>query len=437
VTDQKPREIAVRVLRQRRDQRDYAEKLLDHELSQNELSPSNRGLCQELVYGVVRWQRTLDWLIARKTTPGRSQNTVLQCLLQTGLYQLFWLNRIPNHAAVHETVELAKDLGFGPQAGFVNAILRGYTREREATLTLLQKLKQTDPALGYSHPEWLVARWTQRFGPAKTDTLLNWDNLAPSVFARLNTLKADAPTLRRYWEQEDVQFTPRQWDWTGPDTVFELQSHRSLPKLRSFSDGYFYVQDPSTLLAVRELDPKPGETILDLCAAPGGKTVFIAQLMGNQGKIDACDSLPDRLQLIQENCKRLGVTCVQTATAPGPGSPTPSSLYDRILIDAPCSNTGVLRRRIDLRWRVRPEEIQRLSATQASLLDIAVPRLKPGGTLVYSTCSLEPEENEQLVRQFLATHPGFRLEHERPLLPFDSETDGAYVAVLIKNPQGQ
>ncbi|MGC3960808.1 MAG: RsmB/NOP family class I SAM-dependent RNA methyltransferase [Verrucomicrobiota bacterium] len=217
-------------------------------------------------------------------------------------------------------------------------------------------------------------------------------------------------------------------DWTGDGLVFELKSHPPLASLESFQKGWFYIQDPSTLLAVRELDPRPGETILDLCAAPGGKTTFIAQLMNNTGRVVAQDNVPDRLKLIEENCKRLGITCAQISSHLTPIS----TLFDRILIDAPCSNTGVLRRRVDLRWRIQPTELERLRATQHELLEKAAKQLKPGGTLVYSTCSLEPEENTKLVKQFLATQPNFKLERERQLLPFVDGVDGAYVAKLKK-----
>jgi 16S rRNA (cytosine967-C5)-methyltransferase len=189
------------------------------------------------------------------------------------------------------------------------------------------------------------------------------------------------------------------------------------------------VQDPSTLLAVEQLGPQPGETILDWCAAPGGKTTFIAQLMQNRGRVVAQDNQPDRLKLLQENCDRLGALCVEVSPAlPASGE------FDRVLIDAPCSNTGVMRRRVDLRWRLQPSEIQRLRDAQAALLAQAAPRVKAGGTLVYSTCSLEPEENEDVTGQFLKEHPGSELESQRQLLSFVEGVDGAYVARLRRRP---
>jgi 16S rRNA (cytosine967-C5)-methyltransferase len=429
VRGQKPREIALHVLG-RREGRDFVEDRLEAALGQEGLSAVDRHLCQELVYGIVRWQATLDWLIARKTQ-GRTQKPLLQRLLQMGLYQIFWLDRIPNYAAVHETVELAKQSGFGPQAGFVNALLRGYLREFEPTKGLLAELKVTQPCVGYSHPEWLVARWQQRWGPEKAAALMAWNNTPPKTFARVNLLKTDAAKLLPQWREENVEYDFVRHDWLGENGVFELKSHPPLSRLDSFLQGLFYIQDPSTLLAVRELDPQPGDVLLDLCAAPGGKLTFMAQLMQNQGRLVANDLAAERLRLVEENCKRLGVTCVQ-AVLPSTLNPQPSTLHDRVLVDVPCSNTGVMRRRVDLRWRIRAEELGRLRAMQLDLLRRAASLLKPGGILVYSTCSLEPEENGQVVSEFLAADKRFRLERERELLPFVDKVDGAFVARLVR-----
>ncbi|MBI3415325.1 MAG: 16S rRNA (cytosine(967)-C(5))-methyltransferase RsmB [Verrucomicrobia bacterium] len=427
---QKPREIAADVLRRRARGEDYLENLIEAGTARAGLSPADRGLVQELTCGVVRWQATLDWLIDRKTT-SRPQKPTLQILLQLGLYQIFWLDRIPNHASVHETVELAKQLGFVSQAGFINAILRSYVREETATRQLLADLKNIQPALGYSHPEWLLARWQTRWDAAKLRALLGWNNTPPFTFARVNTFKTSTPQLLAQWQAEGVAAEVFHRDWIAGDLIFQLKSHPPLSSLPSFREGKFYVQDPGTLLAVAELEPQPGETILDVCAAPGGKTTFIAQCMKSIGSIVATDTSSDRLKLLQENCARLGASCVQ-AKLVSASSPPDEKLFDRILIDAPCSNTGVLRRRVDLRWRIRPEEIDRLQDTQRELLQRAASQLQPGGTLVYSTCSLEPEENEQVVQTFLASHPDFALVRERQLLPFADGVDGAYVARLVR-----
>ena len=431
VSAQKPREITIDILGRRSGE--FIETLLEQALRGANLAPPDRRLCQELVYGIVRWQMTLDWLVARKTG-NRPQKPALQNLLRLGLYQIFWLERIPNHAAVHETVELDKTRGFGPQAGFVNAILRGYLREFDATRQALLELKANQPALGYSHPEWLVKRWQTRWGCEPTNQLLDWNNTPPKAFARVNALKTDPGKLLSQWRDEDVVYDFVRRDWVEENLVFELKSHPPLEALPSFNEGLFYIQDPSTLLAVRELDPRPGEAVLDFCAAPGGKLTYIAQLMQNQGRLVAHDINPERLRTLQENCARLGITCAETVSSSEfvqlRSTQRPS--FDRVLVDAPCSNTGVMRRRVDLRWRIRLDEITRLRAQQLELLKAATAVLKPGGRLIYSTCSLEPEENSQLVAEFRKGAAEMLLDIERELRPFTEGVDGAYVARLIR-----
>jgi 16S rRNA (cytosine967-C5)-methyltransferase len=357
---------------------------------------------------------------------------VLQVLLRLGLYQKFWLERIPDYAIVDTIVELARQLGAAHQAGFVNAVLRRCLREHEAIERQLADLKQTQPALGFSHPHWLCQRWRDRWGDEKLRALLAWNNAPPPTYARVNTLRTDANRLGEQWHQENVAFAARQWPWTGDGLVFELLSHPPLASLPSFQQGLFYIQDPSTLLAVHELDPQPGERILDVCAAPGGKTTAIAQRMRNTGRVEAQDLQLDRRRMIWENCERLGITSVRLAEPAPPDTRSPPPLFDRVLLDAPCSNTGVMRRRVELRWRIRPEEIERLSRLQLDLLTKAAAQLQPGGTLVYSTCSLEPEENAGVIKQFLARHDHFHLLRDPTLLPFDQAVDGAYVARLIR-----
>ena len=508
VNGQNPREIAARILGRRRANGLFVEDLLEIALTssassnrdteksrtkakdedETPMSAKDRALCQELVFGCVRWQAALDWLIAQKTN-GRRQPSGLQNLLRLGLYQIFWLDRIPPHAAVHETVELAKRLGFGPQAGFVNAILRGYLRAVDNTQKILADLKIPNPAVGWSHPQWLVEKWRKRFGAEPARQLLEWNNTPPQTFARVNALKfrsrrrEEAQTsksaignrqsaisqslltsaattelretgdLLARWRDENVEYDFVRRNWLDENLVFELKWHPPLDSLESFRQGWFYIQDPGTLLAVAELNPQPGEIILDLCAAPGGKTTYIAQRMNNDGKIVACDVSDGRLKLLRENCARLGATCVEPCSSRGNEAPIKKSAigdrqsaidqslltsaamdrkFDRVLVDAPCSNTGVLRRRVDLRWRISPAEISCLRQTQLGLLRLAAPKLKPGGVLVYSTCSLEPEENAEVVKDFLREHKNFRLESERELLPFTNNVDGAFVAQMRK-----
>jgi 16S rRNA (cytosine967-C5)-methyltransferase len=429
VSNQKPREIAALLLAQPPDQGGFLEDRVETALGENPILPVDRRLVQELIYGVTRWQATLDWLIARKASRP-IDNPLSAVLLRLGLYQLFWLSRIPDHAAVNETVAMARSLGCSPQAGFINAVLRGYTREKAETRELLENLKITEPAVGYSHPAWLVDRWRARWGEGELPRLLAGNNQPPEMFARVNTLKMTALALIQAWDQEGVVYEPVQRDWIADGEMFLLKTCPPLGTLPSFQKGGFYVQDSSTLLAVRLLDPQPGEAVLDACAAPGGKATLMAQRMQNQGRLVAQDTDPRRRLLLHENLTRLGVTCAVIHSVPvGPISPS-GVQYDRALVDVPCSNTGVLRRRVELRWRVQPGEITRLVVEQGAILRRVAQQVKPRGCLVYSTCSLEPEENHEVVKRFLAQTPGWKLEQERQLLPFRDGADGAYAALL-------
>jgi 16S rRNA (cytosine967-C5)-methyltransferase len=422
VQGEKPREIAVSVLNQRKKGR-FIEVLLEEALAASQLRPEDRRLLQELVYGVARWELTLDWLIARKT--GRkTQKPMVQNLLRLALYQMFWMDRVPSYAAVNETVEICKSKGLLPQARFVNALLRAYGREAAETHAKLNEFRKTDLSLGYSHPEWLCRRWQERWGEEATAMLLEWNNAPPPTYARVNRLKVSADELIAVWQKEGVSFEEGSFDWIPAGTVWRLLQYSGLGTLESFRSGLFYIQDPSTLLAPGLLQARPGENVLDLCAAPGGKTTYLAQLMRNQGRIVARDIEPARLDLVKENAERLGASCVEI-------TPATEEFFDRVLVDAPCSNTGVMRRRVELRWRIRPEEIQRLALTQHTLLAKAAKHVRAGGTIVYSTCSLEPEENERVVRGFLETHSEFRLDLERELTPVKDRVDGAYCARFI------
>ena len=389
------------------------------------LKAADRRLAQELVLGVLRWRGTLDDLIAARTD-GRPIAPVPRTLLRLGIYQLLWLDRIPDHAAVHDSVELARRLGAPAQSGFVNGVLRNVIRDRDATRRRLTGLQRSEPARGWSLPPWLVERWSSRYTSEEVQTLCRWVNTPPPLFARVNRLRTTPEDLLQRWDAEGVVHEERVLDWAQPGSVHELSGASAVSDLGSFREGGFYLQDPSTLLAVRELDPRPGESLLDLCAAPGGKTLYMAECMRNTGRIVAHDTSEGRLSLLRGNADRLGPSCV--AVVSSLSSPEPE--FDGILVDAPCSNTGVLRRRVELRWRLDPAEFQRMAAVQVGLLREAALRIRPGGRIVYSTCSLEPEENAEVVKRFLAVHPGFTVETQRTLDPVRDGVDGAFVARL-------
>lgn len=431
---QTPREIAARVLRRHEVTGQFAESALEHELGLAPLGPRDRGLAQELVYGAVRWQATLDWLIAQKADR-RPPDGSVRALLQLGLYQLFWLNRIPDHAAVFETVELARELVGEGVAAFVNAVLRGFLREYEATRGALEALKRSDPPTGWSHPAWLVRAWTQRWGEEAAQRLLEWNNSPAPTYVRINTLQTRPEKVIEKWRMtENVEYDFGRWDWIPENTVFKLKKHPPLEKLETFRRGAYYIQDPSTLLAVKLLDLQAGDRVLDACAAPGGKTTYIAQVLEDDGEIVAEDMSSSRLELVQANCRRLAVVSVETRLTTSTGQVLPE--FDRALVDAPCSNTGVLRRRLDARWRTRPEGLRELASQQLELLTRTANRVRPGGTLVYSTCSLEPDENGAVVEQFLAARPDYRLISQRTLLPHVDGVDGAFAARLDRHAGG-
>ena len=428
---EKPRQFASRILLRHLQGGEFIEDIFEEVIAGAGLKPVDRSLVQEITYGCVRWQATLDHFMD-KLTNGRTQVPPMRVLLRMGIYQSLMLDRVPGHALVNEAVDLARIIGLEPHTGFVNAVLRTCERDREALLKEWQALKESQPAIGWSHPKWLVQRWEQRMPAAEVRALLEWNNQPPPVYARLNPLRMLPEQTIETWRTNDINYAFRKYDWAPENLVFELSSLPPLAKLVSFQKGAFYIQDPSTLLAVQILDPQPGERILDLCAAPGGKTTYIAQVIDDDGEVFASDRDPERLKLVTENCKRMHITSVSTSTSDeldnyrrNGGEP-----FDRVLVDAPCSNTGVIRRRVDLRWRLKPEEFARLRKVQLELLHRATSLLKPGGVLVYSTCSLEPEENEQLITAFLEDYPLFDRETERALSPLRDKVDGAYVIRL-------
>jgi 16S rRNA (cytosine967-C5)-methyltransferase len=419
------RETALDLLNRWPESQLLADELLEHSLGESSLSSPDRAFVTELFYGCLRRRLSLDFLLGQLAA--KAPRPIVANVLVLGLYQLFYL-KTPAHAAVNESVALAKRYGGVAEAKFVNAVLRRAQRESDALLAKLGDTREHEPWIYYSHPEWLWKRWAARLGGENAAALCDWNNQPPALYLRINTLKTTA-------KPADVSVEP-----TNHALCWRVTDTAGLFRTKSFVNGEFYVQDPSTLVAVDALDPQPGEAILDMCAAPGGKTTYIAQKMRNRGRIIAADSQSSRLALVGENCRRLGVQIVATLACEGTRLDRclRGNEFDRVLVDAPCSNTGVLRRRADLRWRLSEEEITRLAALQAKLLDAAANFTKHAGVLVYSTCSLEPEENEGVVSAFLTSHKDFTLESTRSLFPPPNGVDGAFVARFRRaNPSTQ
>ena len=410
------RQIALTALRLWRKEKRFADSIISGLSAKAALTPSDRAFALELFYGVLRNLTLLDfWVSCLRASRVESD---LRDILRLGLYQLFLL-KTAQHAAVHETVELAPK----SQRTIINAMLRAATRQRS---DLLARAWAQPLFVRTSHPQFLVEHWLQHFGLEQAEKLCEWNKLPAPVYARVNLLRIDRTEfLRSYPASRPLPDNPN---------FVEIDSFPS----DALERGHCYIQDPSTAIACQLLDPKPGERILDACAAPGGKTGYIAQLMENAGTILACDRDPERLQILKENMAHLGVGNVRILRHDWAHGHVPSeiasvALFDRILIDAPCTNTGVMRRRVDLRWRLRRIDFVRMQQRQIEIGRALIPLLKPKGTLVYSTCSLEPEENEEVVRRILAETPALRLQAQKHSLPFRDGFDGAFAARLTRS----
>jgi 16S rRNA (cytosine967-C5)-methyltransferase len=401
------RSVCLKLLVSWEKKRPFADELLHDALDKSPLEPRDRGFVTECFYGVLRNLSSLDFLIG-KLRDGELDVETRQ-VLRLGLYQLFHM-RVAAHAVVNETVSLSRRAG-----GLVNALLRRAMREKEA---LVEALANAPLDVQKSQPAFLLEKWTTAFGSEATAALADWNQRPAEVFVRVNTLKTSVEKLRA----ENPEAEPH------PFHPLVLR----VPKIpREWIDaGLCYAQDPSTLAACDLLAPQPGELVLDACAAPGGKTTYLASLMRNEGQIVACDLWESRVERLRQNLARMGVTNANALALDTmkEAPELPVAGFDRILIDAPCSNTGVIRRRVDVRWRLTDEDFLRMPAQQLALIRRCVALLKPGGTLVYSTCSLEPEENDGVCETALAAIPGLVLEAKRHVRPWVDGVDGAFSA---------
>ena len=412
MTQTSARGVALAALRSWRTKKQFADAIISQALAKAPLSSADRAFALELFYGVLRNVTLLDFWI-RSLRP-RRVDVDLRDVLRLGLYQLFIIGTA-EHAAVNEMVELVPK----GQRAIVNAILRTAIRERP---TLRDQVNAQPLEIRTSHPKFLVERWRKQFGAKATQTLCEWNNQPPPIYARINQLKINQQTfLERYRDARPVA---------------NISNFVKLPSPgAALATGDCYVQDPSTAIACDLLAPQPGEKVLDACAAPGGKTSYLAEPMQNRGLILACDRDPDRLRLLDENLTRLGVQIAKIVEQDWTKNPIASEIlsaapFDRILVDAPCSNTGVMRRRLDVRWRLKPTDFARMRVRQIEIVRAILPLLKKDGIIVYSTCSLEREENEEVVRELVHSMSILRLEEEKVSLPFRDNFDGAYAAKM-------
>ncbi len=435
------RYLAVQILNRIENTSAYADITLAHELSDTNMSVLDRHFVTELVNGTIRWLSRLDWII-RIYFQGDYEKCPLKIknVLRTALYQMIFLDKVPHYAAISEAVALTKKLKGAFWGRKVNAILRSIARNLNEIEYPDVKTKPVEYlAIRYSHPAWLVKKWFERLGFEETKNLLQINNIPPKHSLRVNTRKISVQDLQIRLQKFDIETTNSAY-------VNECLITERLPNLDNFplfQDGLFSIQDESAALIARLVDPQPGELVLDLCAAPGGKTMHLAELSNNSGRIIAVDIHLNRLQLVRHATQRLGHDTIFLVNADA--SQISGIKSDKVLIDAPCSGLGVLAKRSDARWKKTPEQLFELGIVQRAILNNAAGLVKTGGHLIYSTCTIEPEENERQVQRFMKDHPEFKIDfpadrfHQKLLkenkyiftIPHIHHIDGSFATRLI------
>lgn len=437
------RQIALEVICAVIDGGAYANIALNKTLRTKKTDDRDRRFITELVYGTIKAKGTLDWLLSQLSArPLAKIDKVILNILRMGLYQIFYLDKVPASAACNESTELAKAASHAGAAKFVNGILRSAVRGREAG-TLLFPDKSADAALNLAltklHPLWLVKHWLKQFGEEETEKLLDYNNLPPVLSLRTNTLKTTRSNLLEVLQAAGFEAVPSKWCEEG---IICTKTAGLNALMEKKAPDAFYMQDESSMLVAHAVCPQPGMTVLDLCAAPGGKTTHLAQLMQNKGRIYACDIHPHKMELIKENAVRLGIDIIEPVLMDASVfKPEWADTADCVLVDAPCSGFGVLRRRAEARWRKSKKDLKVFPPLQKAILQNAARYVKPGGRLVYSTCTLEQTENNLLVSEFLNAntefeYAGFRHPltgeaiNELQLLPQRDNVDGFYICVM-------
>jgi 16S rRNA (cytosine967-C5)-methyltransferase len=419
------RRCAYTVLRRVFEQGAYADRALQAEAGA--LDPRDRALAMRLAYGAIQRKGTLDHLIEQLADrPLAALDPPLLAALRLGLYELLYLSGAPDYAVVGEAVELAKTHGRAGH-GLVNAVLRRATREGPAAL--LAALSDDTPvhaAIKHSHPEWLVDLWWQALGAEAARALMAYDNEPGEVALRANTLVSDAATLA-------AQLPVRtHTDPQLPEAVV-LEEAFDAHASELWQQGAFLAQSRAAMLVARTLEPLPGERVLDLCAAPGGKSTHLAALMDGRGEVRAVERNRHRAGSLEHTARRLHASNVRVERADAELPRSDGPVYDRVLVDPPCSGLGTLQARADLRWRVTPDAIDQMARTQSKILAAGAGALRPGGVLVYSTCTISATENEHLIAAFLDSHSDFALDHVALTRPDRDRTAGFYIARLRKS----
>lgn len=430
------RETALQVLVSCRTHGAWADAALKAHLSKEGLSAQDAALCSRIVYGVLQNRLLLDFYLSAYCTQKIDHlQTPLSDILRIGAYQILFMDKIPDRAAVNESVQLAKNNGRAKASGLVNAVLRKVSANRNNLPEIPKRDELTYLSIRYSHPKWLVKRFQALLGEGETEALLETNNEVAPMTVQVNPLKTTLEDLENELTQAGVKTERHPWV-PGCLELFETGDLTSLP---AFREGKFLVQDGAAASVARVAGVTPGQRVLDVCAAPGGKSFGAAFQMQDEGEIVSCDVHEKKLSRIREGAARLGLHSIRTETADGREfRPEWEQSFDTVLVDAPCSGLGIIRKKPDVRYK-KPDELFAMPVIQQAILSNACRYVKPGGVLVYSTCTVLPEENEQVTDAFLAEHPEFTQEHftlpepvgetegQLTLWPFRHDTDGFYI----------
>ncbi|MCX7877229.1 MAG: 16S rRNA (cytosine(967)-C(5))-methyltransferase RsmB [Ignavibacteria bacterium] len=442
------RSLAVKILTRVERTDSYLDKLIDFEVRNAEfLNDYDKSLLNEICHGVIRWMRRLDWFLNgfyrgnwEKCTPD------IKNAMRVALYQMLFLSKIPDFAAVNEAVEFVKKISTQRHADVVNGLLRTIIRTKNELVYPTREIDEVNYlGIMQSHPNWMVKRWINRFGFDEAEKLAEANNKRPILTLRINTYKKNPDEVLKYFDEKGIVY--RKCKYLDNFVTVRLMSKIYLDE--GFQEGFYTVQDESAGLPSVLLNPSENDLILDMCAAPGGKSTHIAQITNNKAKIYSVDKYEPKIKMIRDNAKRLGFSNLEficdDVLEPA-GEVLKDMKFDKVLLDAPCSGLGVLSKKPEIRWKREPEDILQLGEYQKKLLQKAGEYVKPGGVVVYSTCTTEPEENQEVVKEFLEKNPNFRVDHASKYInselvnsdgfvetfPHRHGVDGSFAARLIK-----
>lgn len=394
----------------------YSNIALNKYFSASELRDIDKAFITEIVYGTVKWKLFLDRVIASYSNIKMEKlSPWILNILRLGAYQLLKMSKVPQSAACNESVKLAGKYGHKASQGYVNAVLRSIARGG-ADAAIPERSKDLTGYLSvmYSYPKWLTQMYVDLFGAEAAESLLDAGNKTPETSVRTNTLRISRDKLIELLNEDGIEAVRGRY----AEEAVTIKSHVSFAGLKAFREGLFQVQDESSMLPARVLAPEPGETVLDACSAPGGKTTHIAQLMNNKGTIIARDVHEHKLRLVNEAARRLGIDIIRTElTDAAVEAPKDAGVFDRVLLDAPCTGLGIIRRKPDIKWARETKEMKSISQLQRILIRNVSKAVKPGGVMVYSTCTILPSENADVVNEFVNANHEFELDDIKAYLP--------------------